>query len=162
MSEQTKDFYEQLEEFDTAMLVTHAKDGQLRARPMQMAEVDEDGQLWFVTELDSAKVEEVMTDSRVNVSLQDDNKYLSITGRATIVRNRAKIQELWNETWKIWFPNGEDDPNLALLHIQATEGEYWDMSGMNKLKFLFEAGKALATGTPPELDNDDVHQKVEL
>lgn len=162
MSEQTKDFYEYLEAFETAMLVTHAKDDELRARPMQLADVGENGQLWFVTELDSEKVEEIMADSRVNVSLQDDNKYLSITGRAMVVRNRAKIQELWNETWRIWFPNGEDDPNLGLLHINATEGEYWDMSGMNRLKFLFEAGKALATGSELDMDDDDVHDKIQL
>lgn len=162
MNEQIKDFYERLEEFDTAMLVTHATDGELRARPMSMADVGENGELWFVTELDSAKVDEIIADSRVNISLQDDDKYLSISGRAIIVRDRAKIEELWNETWKVWFPDGQDDPNLALLKIDATEGEYWDMEGMNKLKYLFEAGKALATGTQLEMDNDDMHNKVDL
>lgn len=153
--------YDVLEEFDTAMLVTRAADGELRARPMAIADKEENGDVWFVTQIDSPKVDEIQADPRVNVSLQADNRWLSITGTAAVVRDRAKIEELWKPDWKVWFPDGKDDPELSLIQVRATEGEYWDFAGGNQLTFLFEAAKAYLQGEEME-DSEERSQKVDL
>src|SRR5688500_13060768 len=88
--------------------------GVLRSRPMQIQEFDFDGDLWFFTSSETHKTEEIEKDRRVNVSYAapDSNIYVSVSGTAEIVHNRAKIEELWNPAHNAWFPKGLEDPNL--------------------------------------------------
>jgi general stress protein 26 len=144
-------FHELLQSFDHAMLVTTAADGHLRSRPMAIADVEPDGDLWFATGVESGKIDEILEHPSVNVSLQANRRFLSLSGNATLVRDRARIDELWNDAWKTWFPGGKDDPHLVLLRVEAVEGEYWDSAGLSGLKYLFEAGKARLSGQTPEV-----------
>ena len=89
-----------------------------------------DGTVWFLTRADTAKVDEVQQEEQVNVSYvdADDQRFISISGRATLVRDRQKIKELWNSISTAWFHDGPDDPRLALLRVEAERAEYWDTS----------------------------------
>ena len=70
---------------------------------------------------------------------------------------------LWKLEWQVWFLGGKDDPNLVLLRVDGQAGEYWDNSDTSGVKYLVEAGKALLTGTRPDVDRDPkVHAKVDL
>lgn len=152
-----------LYDFSAAMLVTRAADGRLRSRPMQVAQVEADGVIWFMTERHSGKMEELAADSHVNVAMQNDRKFVSISGAATPVDDRRKVAELWNEAWKTWFPGGKDDPGLILLKIDGQCGEYWDNSGASGIKYLIEAGRAYLAGEKPDVAGDPkIHGKVEL
>src|SRR4051794_37814861 len=91
---------ELLEDFDTAMLVTRTVDGHLRARPMVLADIQADGTLWFLTERRSGKLEEIARDSQVNVAMQSSSKFVSLSGPASPVEDRTKVDQLWNEAWK--------------------------------------------------------------
>ncbi|WP_437291348.1 pyridoxamine 5'-phosphate oxidase family protein [Sorangium sp. So ce406] len=142
-----------LKKFRNAMLVTQANHGMLRARPMALMKVDDaTGDIWFMTSIDSGKIDEIESNPEVNVTLQEARRFLSLSGRASIVRSRAKIDELWSEEAKVYFPKGKDDPHLALIHVSPREGEYWDNDGAAGLKFLVEAVKAYVTGTTPKTD----------
>ncbi len=154
-------FQELLAGFSHAMLVTRAEDGGLRARPMAIAEIDEDCNLWFVTGHDSGKLPEIGADPRVCVTFQEGARSLSLTGRATLVDDRARLRQLWNEGWRIWFPGGPDDPEAILLHVASTRGEYWDHSGLAALTFLVRAGRAYLAGETMQ-DDPQCHQKVDL
>lgn len=105
---------ELLDEFDTAMLVTRAADGRLRARPLSFAG-EHDGRLFFSTAADSPKVAELEDDARVAVTMQDRARYVSISGTAEVSDDRALVDRLWRESWRVWFPGGKDDPALRLL-----------------------------------------------
>lgn len=144
------------------MLVTRSTAGELRARPMAVAQVEADNDLWFVTGTGSGKMDEIAADPHVCVTFQSSSQFLSLSGQATLVRDRQKIDQLWNEAWKVWFPEGKQDPSLALLRVEAHEGEYWDRSGVEGLKYLFQAGKAYLQGTRPETDQQQQHRKVDL
>jgi general stress protein 26 len=159
-----KKLHELLDDFDAAMLVTRNSAGQLRSRPMAVAQVELDGALWFITERHSGKMEELGRDNHVNVAMQGKMKFVSISGRATPVDDRAKVAELWNESWKTWFPGGKDDPALILLKVDGETGEYWDNSGASGVRYLIEAGKAYLSGTKPdEVENDPkIHGKVAM
>ena len=154
---------ELLEEFGLAMLVTRTPEGRLRARPMALAAVEADGALWFATDRHSGKVEELAHDSHAAVTMQSKTKFVSLSGTATTVDDKAKAAKLWKAEWKVWFPGGQDDPNLILLKLDGHTGEYWDNSGTSGIKYLIEAGKALLTGTRPNVGEDPkVNGKVEL
>jgi general stress protein 26 len=152
-----------LADFDTAMLVTRTPEGQLRSRPMAVAAVEPDGALWFMTQRDSAKVTEIEHYHEVNVAFQSKLKFVSISGSGYVVEDRQKVDELWNEAWKHWFPGGKDDPQLMLVCVDGATGEYWDNSGASGIKYLIEAGKAYLSGTRPNVERDPaIHAKVNL
>jgi hypothetical protein len=85
-----------------------------------------------------------------------------ISGTASVIQDRAKIDEIWNERYKVWFPNGKDDPSIALIHVRGKEAQYWDQSGASKLKYLYEAVHAYATGTKPRLKEGEQFGTVDL
>src|SRR5688572_1938326 len=93
-------FQDLIEDFSVAMLVTRTPDGELRSRPMAVAEVDDDGTLWLMTQRRSPKTEEIAHDDHVNLSMQSKTKFVSISGEADPVDDRRKVAELWNESWK--------------------------------------------------------------
>lgn len=149
-----------LEKFDTAMLVTRAMSGEIRSRPMAIVDREPSGDLWFITSPD-AKVDEVQANPNVNVALQGKDTYISVSGRAQVVRDQTKIDEIWEEPYKVWFPEGKDDPNIILIRVTADEGEFWDNQGSKGIKFLLDATKAYVTGTEQEYDPEQ-NQKVDL
>lgn len=113
-----------------AMLTTvNSSDGSLHSRPMGTQEVEFDGDLWFFTRSDSQKVDEIKTDQSVNVSYAHEPRYVSISGKAQIVNDKAKMKELWSPIYKVWFPDGLDDPTLRLLKVSVQKVEYWDTPG---------------------------------
>ncbi len=163
VSEQQGHFRKLLQQFHTAMLVTHAGEDRLRARPMAVAEAEEDGRVWFLTHAESAKAHEIETDTRVHIVCQNDRSvYLSLSGHADLVHDRAKMDEVWKEPFKVWFPGGKDDPHLVLIAVRPEEGEFWDNEGTNKIKYLLGAVKAYATGTTPEIKEGEQHGHVPL
>jgi general stress protein 26 len=123
---------ELIEDIDIAMLTTVDEDGSLRSRPMGTQKAEFDGDLWFLTRVDTGKVSEVLRDNRVNVSYAkpDKNRYVSVTGRATLIDDRAKVEEFWDPIYKAFFPEGKDDPRLRLLRIEVDKAEYWESSNL--------------------------------
>lgn len=111
-----------------AMLTTVAPDGTLRSRPMEAVKAPEGRDLWFFTRASAPKTGEIRDNDHVNVSFADPEgeRYLSLSGQASVVRDDAKIQELWSGKMKAWFPEGRRDPDLALLRVQVSRAEYWD------------------------------------
>jgi general stress protein 26 len=111
-----------------AMLTTVAPDGTLRSRPMEAVKAPFDGDLWFFTRASAPKTGEIRDNDHVNVSFADPegDRYLSLSGRASVVRDDAKIQELWSGKMKAWFAGGRRDPDLALLRVHLERAEYWD------------------------------------
>jgi general stress protein 26 len=148
---------ELVSKFDTAMLVTRTDGAAMRARPLSVASSGEGGDLYFSTAIESPKVRELEVDPHVAVVMQDGKRYVSISGVAHVVRDRALIDRLWSESWKIWFPQGKDDPSLCLLHVEPTEAAYWDLSGLEGVKYAFQMAKGFLTGTRPSSDDDPQH-----
>jgi len=146
-----------MKEFDTAMLVTRTASGELHSRPLAIADKRGDGTLYFATSVETQKVSQIGADPHVNVSMQDKRRFVSVTGTAQLVNDRALIDQLWSEAWRIWFPQGKDDPSLRILIVQATEATYWDAAGLEGLRYLFDSAKAYVLGTRPDSDNDERH-----
>ena len=147
------------EGIDFCMLTT-IDGGHLRSRPMSTQKFEFDGDLWFFTDDNTHKIEEIEKDNRVCVaySKPTENVYLSISGAAKVVKDRAKIEELWSPILKAWFPDGLDDPSLCLLKVEVEQAEYWDAPS-SKIVQLFQMAKALATGQEADYGEN---KKIEL
>ncbi len=147
-SEQIASLKDKIKEVKVAMLTTFNDEEGLKSRPMATSEMEDDGTLWFFTKEHSRKTDEIEQDHRVSVSYADpgNNTYVSVKGRAKVVTDKAKMQELYTPVLKAWFPDGIDDPELALLKVTIEEAEFWDSSS-SKLVNGFKMLKAALTGT---------------
>ena len=129
------------------MFTTTDEHGASVSRPMAVQEVEFDGDLWFFTSEDSAKVRQVQGNARVNVSFSSSSSWVSVSGDASVVRDSAKAKELWNAAVSAWFPDGPETPELVLLKVRATGAEYWDTPGTLTAS-LISFVKAHTTGEP--------------
>ncbi len=137
-----------IKKIEFAMLTTVDADGTLRSRPMATQSADDfDGDLWFFTPASSAMVADVEEEHQVNLAYADvgENTYVSVSGLARLIRDKAKARELWSPAMLAWFPRGVEDPETALLKVTIEKAEYWDMPG-NTLVRLLGFAKAVATG----------------
>ena len=149
-SEATQKMWSMMKDIGFAMMTTEDGDN-LRARPMVAAQKDFDGSLWFYTRASSHKVDEVKDDQRVGVTYAEPAKqeYVSLSGKARIVRDKAAIEGHWQESLRTWFPKGTDDPEIALIRVDVTEAEYWDAPN-STMVHAYGYVKAVLTGTPPK------------
>ena len=140
-----------LEGIDFTMLTT-ISNGKLHSRPMSTQEMDENGDLWFFTQDDSRKIEEIQADNRINAAYSNPggNTFVSVFGTAEVVKDRAKIEELWSPIYKAWFPEGLDDPHICLLRVSVEDAEYWDAPN-SKIVQLVGFAKALITGQEADM-----------
>lgn len=150
---------DKIKDIKVAMMTTMEEDGSLRSRPMRNSEVKEDGIIWFFTGYESGKSHEIKHDSHVNLSYAepDDELYVSVSGRASLSRDKTKIDELWNPALKAWFPGGKDDPNIGLIKVVIEKAEYWDAPN-SVMVHLYGMVKATLTGEPARPgDNEKIN-----
>ncbi|HEX5101543.1 MAG TPA: pyridoxamine 5'-phosphate oxidase family protein [Polyangiaceae bacterium] len=153
-------FLELLKAFKNATLITRAFGGGLHGRPMSIGHTEDDGTLWFLTDLQAGKVSELARDPHALVSLAESDKYIVMTGEAELVRDAEKAKSLWKEPFRVWF-KGPDDPALTLIRFQPDEGEYWNNAGAQGIKQAFRAAKAYIKGEPmKDVDDPGVHGRV--
>src|ERR1700748_2778764 len=109
MIDRKEHLHELIADFGSAMLTSRVLGGQLHVRPMAVAKVCPDEQLYFATGLTSPKVGEIHENPAVVVTFQSRSEFVALYGTARIVRESAVINELWSEGWRVWFPDGKDD-----------------------------------------------------
>lgn len=113
----------------SCFMCTHiTTDQPFKTRPMSVQQVDDSGNLWFLSANDSHKNYEIKTDDKVQLLFQGSNysDFLSIYGNAVISKDRQKIKELWKPILKTWFTEGEDDPRITVIKVEPLDGYYWD------------------------------------
>ena len=98
------------------------------ARPMAVQEVDDSGNLWFLSAIDSHKNDELMRNPAVRLYFQGSahSDFLLLDGTASVSRDKARIKELWKPILKTWFTEGQDDPRITVIKVAPTQGYYWD------------------------------------
>lgn len=143
--------WDMIKDIRVAMLVTMEQDGSHRARPMWTIEREFDGTLWFFTHASSETSGEVRASDQVCLcySEPEDQNYVSISGRAQIVRDQAEIDRHWSEYMATWFPKGTSDPDIALIAVTVDRAEYWDAPS-STMVHAYGYLKAKLTGKSPE------------
>ena len=148
--------------FSTAALVTVSRDGELRSRPMTVAGCRRGSVLYFFSRAEDEKLKEIIHQPRVNVVMQKENICLSVSGRATISVDRELFSQFWSPAARLWFPEGINDPQLRLVTVEPVYAECWDRSGIRKLEFWWEAGKALVSNRKSADEELSGHAKIKL
>jgi general stress protein 26 len=120
---------ELVEKAETCFFCTAGTTGDSSAaRPMAVQQVDEAGNLWFLSADDSHKNQEVARNSGVTLYFQGSthSDFLMLVGTATVSQDKAKIRELWEPVLKTWFTEGVDDPRITVIRVAPSSGYYWD------------------------------------
>lgn len=154
----SKHIAELVSDAKVAMLTTMTSDGQHVSRPMGLQEAEFDGDLWFFAYEQSAKVAQIRVSPAVNVSFSNNksSSWTSIAGRAEIVHDRQKAEELYTPTLKAWFPDGVDTEGITLIKIHADSAEYWE-GPSSTVGFALGTLRAAVTKNP---DNDPITNKT--
>jgi general stress protein 26 len=124
--------------------------GRLHSHPMTPQEVTDGGDVWFFVDGTSEQAANVAAEKRVNLAFADSSTWLSITGHASLSRDRAKIDELWSSTVEAWFPEGKDSEKVQLLLVEADSAEYWDSPG-GRVASVLAFAKSKVTGERPNV-----------
>ncbi len=141
-----KKIKELIEKNRVGLFVTQTN-GKLVSRPIALADVDENSNVWFFTDITTDKIDEIRENKNVNFSFANhsDNSYLSVSGVATIVDDQQEIDKKWNELNKVWFPEGKASKRLVLVKVSPETVEYWDGTS-SKIMQAIQIGKAYVTG----------------
>src|SRR5215218_1516766 len=105
-----------------AMFTTTTDEGTLRSVPMARQEVEASAELWFITAKDTAHVRDLQVRPHVGLTFSSRDAWVSIQGTATLVDDREKLAELWNTFAEAWLPGGPDNPDAALIRVDADGG----------------------------------------
>jgi len=154
------DLYKLVDGIDVAMLTTRRADGHLVSRPMSTQRRTTGTDLWFMTNVESEKFEDLARDPHVNLSYYKDRtrEWVSVSGRATLSRDRDLIDSLYHPDWKVWLGDAGDgkhdggphDPRIALILVEADAVVYSKKDRPTPL-VLFQIAKAMITGEPPKV-----------
>ena len=153
-----EELWKLVEGIETAMLTTRRRDGHMVSRPMATQKRAAGADFWFATMEKMPKVSEILAEPRVNLSYYKDRtrEWVSISGEATVTRDRAKIRELWEPDWKFWFSDeggakdgGPEDPRIVLIGVRAVSAQYMTLEKPQAL-VLFDMVASKLTGKTPE------------
>jgi len=158
-SEKLKDLYALIDGIEIAMFTTRRPDGHLVSRPMATQTQAQGSDLWFVTDIESHKLDELEADPHVNLAYYRDRtrEWVSVSGTAIVTQDRRLIKELYRPDWKAWFGDeggardgGPDDPRLALILVDAHSVTYLKVNKPRPV-VLFEVLRGMVTGSAPNI-----------
>ncbi|MDQ7948756.1 MAG: pyridoxamine 5'-phosphate oxidase family protein [Pedobacter sp.] len=152
---------ENKESRDNCFFCTNIKTGlPLSVRPMSVLDIDDSGNLWFMSQKDSHKNAEIEADPFTHLFFQEhkNSGFLNIYGISEIVYDQKKIEELWNPLLKVWFQGGKDDPNISLIKVELTDVYYWDTVHGEAIAFIKMAASIITGKTM----DDSVEGKLDI
>lgn len=85
----------------------------------------------------------------------DDKAYLSITGRASVLRDVEKTKAVWRKADEVWWPDGPDSPDVSLLRIEPITAELWDGPASAAVAALVRQGEADRAGAEARPESQD-------
>ena len=153
------DLYALIDGIEVAMFTTRRADGHLVSRPMQTQRREAGADLWFVTDADTHKLDELEHDPHVNLAYYHtrSREWVSVSGTAVVTRDRETVRRLYKPDWKAWFPEqggardgGPDDPRITLVQVSAHSVVYMK-TDRPRPAVLFEVAKAIVTGGAPDV-----------
>ena len=165
--EKLQKLYELIETIETAMFTTRRGDGRLVSRPMATQKRAAGADVWFVTMRNSEKLEEIRNDPQVNLAYFKDRtkEWVSVSGRARVVDDRAKIRELYAPDWRAWFGDEggakdgtPDDPRMILIGVDVEMAMFLEVNKPQPI-VLFEVVKGIITGKAPDFGEPQIVEK---
>jgi general stress protein 26 len=151
--------YEHIDDIEIAMMTTRRPDGHLQSRAMATQKRADGADLRFITLDGGQKLRDIAVDPHINLSYYKDRtrEWVSVSGFASITRDRQKIHELYAPDWKVWFPKeGDprhgtaDDPRMVLIGVDVHAAAFLEVNKPQPV-VLYEVVKGFFTGSTPDV-----------
>ena len=160
-SPELRSLAERIEDARTTMMTMQDAQGQLSSQPMTVLEMDANGCLWMLVSQNghTARMAPAGTGmDTVNLSFSDESRstFISVTAYATLSHDPQRKQALWSVMARPWFPQGVDDPDLAVLKLEPIKAEIWDGPDSSVLRMLAMAA-SVVVGQPVGLGEHESH-----
>lgn len=158
--ESIKKLQEMINAIRVSMFFTKGKGKKDDVRPMAVVNVDDDGNIWFLTKKDSEKVDAIDFDENVQLVFSHPGKemYLNVEGIAEILDDKNIIKKIWTPMAKAWFEGGIDDPEICAIKVIPQEGNYWDTQHGKLVEFL----KIISTVVTGKKSGDGVSGQIAI
>lgn len=127
-----KSIAEKMKDIDVCMMTTITTKGDTSSRPMSNnRDVEYDGTSYFFTELDSRVATDIKTNNHVTLSAQHNkligaNAYISVSGKGKVITDKTEMKKHWNKDVEIYFADGLDSPNIAMIEVRAEHIKFWE------------------------------------
>ena len=154
MTDEQQKLIDLMNDMSIGMMTTYGANGP-RSVPMARQQVEPSAELWFITARDTEHVADINANPQVSVTFSARDSWVAMVGRASVVDDQAKLEELWNTFAEAWLPGGPEDPNATLIKVDIERGEYWDSPG-SKAASLLSFVKAKVTGDTLDADHGTV------
>lgn len=148
------------DEIKVCMFCTYTKEQQMECAPMTTQEMDDAGNIWFISDKNSDRNHDLLQNKGVNLLYAHPGKesFVSIHGTAEVIYDKQVIKERWSPMAKAWFKEGKDDPNISIIKVTPTEGKYWDTKNGKMISFL----KIIAAAVGDKTVNIGVEGKLQM
>jgi general stress protein 26 len=159
MTQKLEKLYSHIDDIEIAMMTTRRADGHLQSRAMATQRRAEGADLWFVTADGTQKLRDLADDPHINLSYYKDRtrEWISVSGIASLTRDRQKIYELYAPDWKAWFAEEgdprhgtRDDPRFVLIGVDVHAAVFLEVNKPQPV-VLFEVVKGWVTGAAPDV-----------
>jgi general stress protein 26 len=170
LEQKLDDLYTLIDGIEVAQFTTRRADGHLVSRPMQVQRRTAGSDLWFMTNAESHKLEELASDPHVNCAFYNGRtrEWVSVSGTAVVSRDKRLIHDLYQPDWRAWLGDeggerdgGPDDPRITLVLIDAHSVIYSKKDRPAAVQ-LFSLAKGIVTGTPPKMSDTRSLDRDEL
>ncbi len=121
-----------------------------RARPLAATVDKDEGAIYFLTDINGHKDEQITQFPTVTLAFADHghSRYVTLTGKATMSNDRARIKELWSPFAKAWW-DGPEDPAIRAIKVVPDDAELWDSPG--RIVTTISMLAAAVTGRSPKI-----------
>jgi general stress protein 26 len=128
------------------MLLTQGPDQAIDGRPMSIVTQDEDGTLYLVTSVDSQTADELSKQPKASLSMSSSAGFAMIHADIRVSQDRSLIDELWQDSWRAWFPDGKTDTSIAVLIAHPIDARYWEQELGKGVSYFYRFATPQAAG----------------
>lgn len=137
-------------------MMTTTHDDALVSRPMGSHAEEKSHAIFFIASSDSEVAHDIAASAAINLGYVDDSNgnYISVSGRAAVSQDRAKLKAIWTPWAQAWLPQGPEGDGVALITVTPGEATFWDTTS-SKIISTVKTLTAAVTGSPPDTGTVD-------
>ncbi len=108
-------------------LGTNHTDGYPRLKAMLNTKHEGIEKIWLLTNTGSKRVAQLRDDTKASIYFVDETRFMGLllVGDITLRFDREAREMMWKPGYTMYYPQGIDDPDYAVLEFTTRQGNYY-------------------------------------